>query len=115
MESRIEEEENSLSTVSDDTSSDGIQENAEITLSRGYSVIEDQKQKKEKKSKGIATWIAKKGPFLIQSIIFSIAYTELSRLLLRLLNKYIFKTNIVFEWNIYRFIDVTKRGSLPTK
>lgn len=111
MEESKHEEECSLSTVSEDTSSDGVQENAEITLSRGYSVIEDQKHKKEKKSKGIAGWIARKGPFLIQSIIFSIAYTELSRLLLRWLNKKIFKTNIVFEWNIYRFIDVTKKSS----
>ena len=106
MEPRNEEETNSLSSVSEETSSVGDTENAEMTLSRGESVIEDRKQTAEKKKKKPRSWLTKKLPFFVQTLIFTLAYTELSKFFLRLLNKYIFKSKIKFEWNIYQFIHV---------
>ena len=65
-----------------------------------YSSIEKKDQKGTPKSKD---W-GQKLPFMCQSIVFTIAYFELSKMLLKLLNKYIFKFPLVFQWNIYKFI-----------
>lgn len=92
-----------LSSETESISSGESKENADFSLSRS-SDEQDNSTKKKKKDKGKN--FMRRIPFLAQSIVFSIAYLELSKLFLRLLNKYVLKTDIKFEWNIYRFVNL---------
>ena len=68
---------------------------------KGIDEDDDEDEEFPDKMKRYYNSFLKKVPYIFQSIIFSIAYFELSAILLRFLNKKIFKLPIQFKWNIY--------------